>query len=285
MKRDILKTILFRTSLILRKANIYTYHLDAEILIARILNCDRVKIYSNFDKLLNSEQINLLNELVLRRTKYEPISYLIKRKEFYGYTFYVNNNVLIPRPETEFLIEEILEYDLKKKTILDIGTGCGNIGITIKKIIPESNMTCTDIDSKALKVAQYNAQSLLESKNDIQFMESDVYANIDKKFDYIISNPPYIPVKRINHLSKDVKNFEPHIALDGGEDGMMIYRKIISELSSYLKPNGLLLLEIDPIVIDSIIKLTERTQFKVKTIRKDYNDFDRVLVLEYENKN
>lgn len=266
----------------LKKYNIATYNLDAEILISHILNINRVKLYMDFNKLLSKEKLYKIKTIISRRTKYEPIAYLLGYKEFYGLSFYVNSNVLIPRPETELLIDEILQYDLKNKKILDIGTGSGNIGITIKKTVTEAIVTCSDISSKALNIALKNKNNLLDKKSKIEFIKSNIYSDISGQYDYIISNPPYISSDEMKTLPDDVNNFEPHIALNGGCDGMVYYNKIISPVKKILKHGGCLFLEINPSLKEKIVLLINKASLKVLNIKKDYNGYDRIIIIKNE---
>ncbi len=266
----------------LKKYNIAAYQLDAEILISHILNINRVKLYMDFNKLLSKEKLCKIKTIISRRTKYEPIAYILEYKEFYGLSFYVNSNVLIPRPETELLIDEILQYDLKNKKILDVGTGSGNIGITIKKTVTEAIVTCSDISSKALNIALKNKNNLLDKKSKIEFIQSNIYSDISDQYDYIISNPPYISADEMKTLPDDVNNFEPHIALNGGCDGMVYYNKIINPVKKILKPGGYLFLEINPCLKEKIVLLINKACLKVLNIKKDYNGYNRIIIIKNE---
>ena len=237
---------------IIKQKNIPSFKIDAEILVSHILDIDKLKLFIDSNRSLTNEEINKIEAVIQRRINYEPVAYITGYKNFFNQNFLVNKNVLIPRPETELLVEEILNYNLKDKEILDIGTGCGNIGITIKKLVPESKITCSDISSHALNIAKQNCELLL-NQNNVEFTQSDIYSNISKTYDFIVSNPPYILSGEIKNLPDDIKKHEPIVALDGGNDGMCFYNRIISDIKNYLNPNGYLFLEINPVLKQNIL--------------------------------
>jgi len=265
-----------------RDSNISTYRLDAEILVSHVLNIERPKLYTEMEEKISILHQYRINRLITRRCKYEPMAYILGSKEFYGLTFLVDRNVLIPRPETEFLVEQILQYDLRDKKVLDIGTGTGNIGITIKKMAPSAEIVCVDISSKALKIAEKNQVRILKKKC-IRFIKSDIYSNVSDKYDVIASNPPYILSEEMNRLSPDVKNFEPGEALNGGSDGMKFYNRIISGIPKFLKKGGYFLLEIDPGLKKKILSFAHQYGLKCISVIKDYNNMERTLAFRYED--
>ena len=210
---------------------------------------------------------------------YIPIQYITNNQEFMKLNFFVNQNVLIPRSDTEILVEEVINtYKNEHVKILDMCTGSGCIAISLKKYMQNSEVYGIDISKEALKVAQINAQS---NNVDVKFKCSDMFADIqDKDFDVIVSNPPYIKTQVINTLDKEVKN-EPIIALDGGEDGLYFYKKIINEAFNFLADNGMIFLEIgfdQKEELEKLIKADKRYEL-VKT-KKDLGDNDRIVVVK-----
>ena len=223
-----------------------TPRLDVETLLQKVLNVDRLYILLNLDKSLNEEEENLFNKFIEERLNNRPIAYIVGNREFMGLDFYVQEGVLIPRPDTEVLVEEVIEIAKNKEdiNILDIGTGSGAITVSLAKYLENAKITSVDISEIALEIGRKNA-ILNEVDDRITFVKSDLFTNINKemKFDIIVSNPPYIKREVIKKLNKDVQK-EPIIALDGGYDGLDFYRKIINESEKYLKFNGYLCFEI-----------------------------------------
>jgi len=256
---------------------------DAKLLLAHSLNLSTTSLFSNFNNSIDNLTFQKIKKKVDIRIKRVPLAYILNYKYFYKYKFYVNENVLIPRPETELLIEELVKYDLNNKKILDIGTGSGNIGISLKKEFPLSKVVCIDISKESLEVARKNANNILfNSLNDIYFFESDVYSKINEKFDYIVSNPPYILKTDFNELMPEVK-YEPTIALFAGNDGMIFYNKIINSVHKYLKNNGFLVLEINPKLKLNIISLIRKNKLKIKKIIRDYTNYERIIIAQKNN--
>lgn len=272
-----IKRVLNRIYDSFQKKGISSFKIDAEILVSHVLNIDRSKLFIDPDRLLLEKELNKIEKAVQRRIKYEPVAYITGHKNFFNLSYLVNKNVLIPRPETELLVEEILKYDLKGKSVLDIGAGCGNIGITIKKYVSESKIICSDISHNALKVAIKN-KNLLLNGNHIEFVQSDVYSDISDTYDFIISNPPYVLAGHIRNLQNDVKNYEPVIALDGGKDGMCFYNKIVTDIKEYLNPGGFLFLEINPLLKEEILSLLKKGNLSLVKIKNDYDGYDRVII-------
>jgi len=258
------------------KKNISSPRADAEFLICYLLGLDRVQLISQPGRRVSKTEADRLIRAVQRRLKYEPIAYITGQKVFYDLTFKVSKRVFIPRPETELIIEEIKKYNLCGKKVLDIGTGCGNIGITLKHLEPNCFISCIDISMNAIKIARENSRLLLKTDH-IEFIQSDLYENLSQSYDIIVSNPPYIIREEIALLQNDIKEYEPHLALDGGKDGMFYYRKIISGLNKYLNPGGYLFLEINPELKKEIIWTIKKTDLSVMGITKDYNGLDRII--------
>ena len=211
----------------------------------------------------------------------EPIQYVVGKTEFYGFDFIVNKDVLIPQPDTEILVEEILENFSYKNEILDLCTGSGAIGICLKKYMSNSKVYSSDISKEALKIANKNAE---KNEVDIIFLESDLFKKIYKRFDLIVSNPPYIERSFLRKLPREVK-FEPTLALDGGIDGLDFYRIITKEAKDHLKENGILALEIGFDQKEAVIQLLEQEGYEDIYSKKDYGGNDRIVVRKIRKQN
>ena len=244
---------------------------------ADVLGVGRVGI--QFKKEISFFDYIKLISLAKKRLKGKPLNKLLKNQNFYGRDFYINENVLAPRVDTEFVVECALEYIDKSHKVLDLCSGSGAIAITIKKE-KDCRVYASDVSKKALAVSKKNAKN---NEAEIQFIESDMFNNIsEKEFDLIISNPPYIPTEHIKTLSVEVEKYDPLIALDGGKDGLDFYRIIEKNLSEYLKPEGVLVLEIGYDQADDIKKLF--AEYKV-IIKKDYAGNDRVAIISFKKVN
>ena len=220
---------------------------EAEVLLAHVLHCSRVYFYAHGQDEVPKEKIAEFQSKLKRRCQFEPMAYIFGEKEFMGLTFKVNANVLIPRPDTESLVTGILEEVLpmmtkiKNPKVLDLCTGSGAIGLSLKHYAPNLQVTLGDISKDALLVADENAQTL---GIDVKLVQGDLFEHLqDQCFDLIVSNPPYIPSEEVNSLQKDIVNYEPRLALDGGETGFDLYKKIIVESKSILNSGGYLILE------------------------------------------
>ncbi len=253
--------------------------IDAEILLCHVLRKDLKYLILNPDYILDNEKSALYKNLINRRKLNEPVAYILKRKEFWKNNFYVNKNVLIPRPDTEILIEETLKLvkEYQNKKILDIGTGSGCLIISILKELHNVKGVAIDVSKKALKVAKINAK-LHHLENRIKFYKSSVDNFYKGKYDLIVSNPPYINNLSIKYLSKDIVNYEPTVALRGGLDGSLLIYKVIKKSSSLLKVGGKLLLEIGFDQKFKVMKQLRASNFYVNKIVKDYNNIDRCIV-------
>ena len=226
---------------------------------------------------IKEEQIREYIQVIDKIIEGIPLQYITNSQEFYGLNFYVDENVLIPQPDTEILVEEVLKIAKDGNKILDICTGSGCIGISIASNIENVQITMSDISKKALKVAEKNAKSN-EVIEKVELMQSDMFEKIDSTFDIIVSNPPYIETKVIKNLDKQVQK-EPIIALDGGEDGLVFYRKIIKEAPKYLKEKGCLCLEIGYDQKEKVVELIKKEEIytEIKEI-KDLSGNDRVII-------
>ena len=265
---------------ILKAKKIASYKLDSEILLSNVLQKSREKLIINLNKKVDSGQIIKFNKLIHRRSLNEPIAYITKQKEFWSKKFKVSRNTLIPRPETELMIEELLKiYKKNKKSIfiLDIGTGSGCILLSILDELKNARGVGVDISKKALIVAKENAKKLRLVEN-IRFYNKCFNKIFNLKFDLIVSNPPYIKKISINNLDTDIKRFEPRVALDGGNDGLDVIQKVIYKSKEILKNNGRLALEIGNGQFKKVFELLKKNNFKTEKIIKDYKDNVRCLI-------
>ena len=259
-------------------------YIETQILISHSLNLSETKLISNALIELNENEINKIETLINRRLNFEPVAYITNKKEFYGIDFYVNNSVLIPRVETEEIIDLIKEYinkkiDKNKKfSICDIGAGCGNIAITLKKLFENADITAIEINEKAMQVIKKNCENILQNKNSINIINADALSFTPKnKFDIIVSNPPYVALKDKDNLQRDL-NFEPENALYSGYDGMDFYRNFFNIIDRYLKYNGAFFFEIGFNQGKELINICESFNIKNVEIKKDLSGKDRFLI-------
>ena len=264
----------------LKNENIESPKMKSRLLMQYILNKPRQYIIVNDMEEINQNKEKEYFNLIKRMREGVPLEHITHQKEFMKLNFFVNENVLIPRQDTEILVEEVIDIAKKNnaKKILDICTGSGAIAVSLAKYLPKSEITAIDISSEALKVAKKNAITN-EVENQITFINSDMFTNLnEEKFDIIVSNPPYIKTNVIKNLDIQVQN-EPYIALDGGKDGLDFYKKIINESYQYLKYNGYLCLEIGFDQKIDVIELIENTESFTGTYsKKDLFDNDRIIV-------
>ncbi len=253
--------------------------LDSEILLSKVISKDRKYLILNPEKKINEENSKLFYNLIERRKKGEPIAYIIKKKEFWKHDFYIDKNVLIPRPDTELIVEEVLKlYNPKHKlSLLDIGTGSGCILISILRERKNFFGVGIDISKKALNVARFNAK-IHHLENRTKFYKSDVDKFLLGKYDLIISNPPYIKKHDLKYLERDVVGYEPKLALDGGQDGYSKITKVISRASILLKKNGKFILEIGFDQKNKVINILKSNKFYINKALKDYAKNDRCIV-------
>lgn len=259
-----------------------TPRLDVEMLIKKALgDVDSMYIRLNLDKSLDDEQEKYFLEMMKDRLNERPIAYIIGNREFMGLDFFVKEGVLIPRPDTETLVEELINICNNKTglNILDIGTGSGAITVSLAKYLDKSHVISVDISDIALEIAFKNAVSNKVDER-IDFIKSDVFSNVPKeqKFDIIVSNPPYIRKKDIEGLNKQVKDFEPYNALEGGDDGLDFYRKITKESKEFLKTKGLLAYEVGHDQASDVIKIMQQNGFEGIYTKKDLQGFERVVI-------
>tara|TARA_B000000460_G_scaffold98473_1_gene68886 strand:+ start:560 stop:1402 length:843 start_codon:yes stop_codon:yes gene_type:complete len=263
----------------LSNSNIKNANLDCEVLLSNIINKDREYVILNPKKNLDKKYIDIFNNLIDRRKKSEPIAYLINKKEFWKETFYIDKNVLIPRPDTEHIVEEVLKLtqNNSKSHVLDIGTGSGCILLSILKERKNFIGTGIDISKKCIKVSKYNAKRL-ELDNRTKFYISDVDNFLIGKYDIVISNPPYIENLNLKYLDRDVVNFEPKLALSGGRDGFSEITKVINKTSGLIKKNGVFVLEIGHNQKNKVTEKLKAKGFYIKKVLKDYGKNDRCII-------
>lgn len=260
-----------------------TPRLDVEILLEKALgNVDSLYIRLNLNKELTQEQEDLFNIFIQDRLKGRPVAYIVGNREFMGLDFYVQEGVLIPRPDTEPLVEELIELCREKEnlSILDIGTGSGAITISLAKYLNTSKVKSFDISDIALEVGKKNAISN-EVDDRVEFIKSDLFSSIENKsiqFDVIVSNPPYIPKKDIETLHIQVKDYEPYTALEGGEDGLDFYRSITEQSRMYLKENGILAYEVGHDQAQDVAEIMKSNGYTKIYTKKDLQGIDRVVI-------
>jgi len=267
----------------LKNKKIYSHKLDSEILLSKVLNKTREELLINLNKKIEPKKINDFYKLVDRRSLKEPIAYILEKKEFWSKNFLVNKNTLIPRPETELMVEKIVKIFKKKDIfILDIGTGTGCILLSILGELKNSKGIGIDISSKAIKIANENSKKhkLTQRTKFYRRSLSEIYQN---KFDLIVSNPPYIMRKDIKNLNEDIKKFEPKLALDGGNDGLDVIKKVIYKSKNILKTKGMLALEIGNEQFKKVSKILRSNKFKTRYLVKDYRENIRCILSTLEN--
>ncbi len=266
----ILNNTIKKASNILKNNNILTHELDAEIILSNIMNVEREFFILN-DKLnISKKIIKEFNSAIERRVKREPVAYIIGKKEFWNDKFIVNSSTLVPRPETELIIYKLIKfYKNRSINILDIGTGSGCILLSLLKELNLSRGTGIDTSKKAIQTAIINSKNLnLFHRSNFKVYDLENF-NL-RKYDLIVSNPPYIPSKDIKYLSSDIINYEPKKALDGGIDGLDLIKKVIYKSSSLLKKNGLLALEIGFNQYRMVSKILKNNGFR--EINKEYDN-------------
>jgi release factor glutamine methyltransferase len=278
-----LSDILLDAASILKGEGIDSYFLDARLLLAFVLGVSKENLLVNLDSYATQDQIDYLWHLVRRRADHEPISHIIGKREFFGRDFLVNSSVLDPRPDSEVLIEAVLEIfpnRVSKLRILELGVGSGCLILTILSEFPNSSGLAVDISNEALKVAISNSK-ILSLKERIDFIYSDWFSSVEEYpvFDLIIANPPYIPISNIENLQPEILKYEPMIALNGGDNGLEPYRKISSKAFSFLNNGGFLVLEIGYGQKELILKIFNNgSKLSFLNAKKDLAGIDRCLI-------
>ena len=274
-----IQTAVYKAQLFLKKKKIKTPVLDSQILMSEAIKKEKEFVILNFDKEISNKSLKYFNELIYQRASGEPIAYLVKKKYFWKYQFTVNRDVLIPRPDTEVLIEEVLKLTKNKDSLnlLDVGVGSGCILISILKDKKNFYGTGIDISKKSLDTCKINGENL-GVINRLKLFKSDIDNFHFRKYDLIISNPPYIKKSKLKYLEKDVIGFEPKQALDGGIEGLSEISKVINRSSELIKKNGFLILEIGFDQKWKVKKILENKGFYIKKIVRDLSNNDRCII-------
>lgn len=262
-----------------------TPSLDARLLLSHVLDVDKSYLYLNLDREISGDILERFYQLVEERAKGYPLQYILKSQEFMGLDFHVEEGVLVPRPDTEILVEKIIEmakevYGDKGCRILELGTGSGAIAVSLAHYIESAKVYSVDIDETPVRVAAENAEKHGVGDR-TYFLHGDLFKPLEDldeiKFDIIVSNPPYIKSEEIDTLQLEVSTFEPRLALDGGEDGLRFYRKIVLEGAGHLKPGGILAFEIGYDQREDVTSLMAENYRDIEVL-KDYGGNDRVVI-------
>ena len=289
-KSWIIKDLLKVTADYLKEKEVDSPRLTAEILLSHQLNTDRVNLYMNFDKPLTEKELSGYRSLIKRRLQHEPVQYITGSQEFWSLDFMVDPQVIIPRPESELLVEQAINRvganlapQNQSPKILDLGTGSGALAISVAKEVPQARFWATDLSAAALSLARRNAERHGVSDR-IEFIPGELWdpiINLDITFDIIISNPPYITSEEYNDLAPEVRDYEPRLALDGHEGGMYFIEKIIRGGLDYLSPGGWLIMEMSPDQTEKALLLIEQINgYGEKTRIKDYSHTYRVVMAQ-----
>ena len=267
----------------LKKSKITSYRLDSELLLSKVLNKNREEILINLDQEICQNYFSTYKEFISRRSQNEPVAYILQEKEFWSKNFFVNYDTLIPRPETELMVEKLVKIFYKKKiSILDMGIGSGCILISLLSELKKSRGIGIDISKKALIIAKKNIERH-KMQNKIRLFNKSLDSKFYKKFDLIVSNPPYIRSLEILRLAEDIKKYEPRIALDGGNDGLDLIKKVIYKSKYILKVKGMLALEIGNEQFRKVSKILKSNKFKTRCLIKDYRENVRCILSTLDN--
>lgn len=262
-----------------RTRGIENPRLDAELIVAYALGIDRMRVILDAERPLEGRELDELRDLVKRRRAREPIAYLRGEREFYGLRFRVDKRVLVPRPDTETLVDRALArttHVSMSMRLLDLCTGSGCVAISMARERPTSSVIATDVSDDALTVARENAARL--GAYNVAFVKGDLYDAVPpQRFDVITANPPYIPTTEIATLDADVKDFEPRLALDGGDDGLALLRRVIARAPDYLVPGGALAVELGAGQAEAVKALFEARGFADITVDRDIARIERVV--------
>ncbi len=262
----------------LKGQNIKSFKIDSEILLSRVLGKSREQLLINLNQKISKNEVTKFENLLYRRSLREPIAYILNEKEFWSKLFEVNKDTLIPRPETELMVEKLIKiYKNKKINVLDIGTGSGCILISLLGELSDARGIGIDISSKAISVAKKNIKRH-QLRNKIKFFTKSFSQLFNRRFDLIVSNPPYVERRVIKNLDDDVKRYEPLIALDGGNDGLDVAKKVIYKAKNILKFNGRLALEIGNEQYKQVSNILQKNSFRIEHIIKDYKENIRCII-------
>ena len=276
-----LKGLLADGAKMLAQAGIDEAELDARYILEYITGLNSAQYFINSEDIIEKDKAEEFFRLIERRSKRIPLSYVIGTRDFFGLTFKVNENVLIPEQETELLVEEVIKHS-EGKSVLDMCTGSGCIAISIALFGKPSKVAASDISEKALEVARENAKSL--KAGEISFIQGDMFENVTDKFDIIVSNPPYIETGEIDELMPEVRDYIPRLALDGDEDGLKFYRIISKEAVKKLNKNGRIFYEIGYNQSRAVASILLENGFTDVKIMKDYSGLDRIVMAKLGEK-
>lgn len=274
MKSQNVLEILNWATALFESTHIENPKLNAEQIISRVLDVKRLGLYLHSSDVISEDEIKEIQSLIERRRKGEPLQYVLGETFFYDCWIFIDKNVLIPRPETEFLVEKVINENQKVKSILEIGTGSGAIAIALAKNLNLDRIDAIDISKEALKLARKNA---IENNVNINFYQSDIFENIKGKFDIIVSNPPYISGEEYEKLPAEIKNYEPINALLASENGLIFYKKILKNAKEYLTKNGKIYFEIGYDQAERIKEIANKNSFDKINVFKDLNGFNRIM--------
>lgn len=258
--------------------------LEAEVLLAHCRGCQRILLYTAFDEPAGDELREKFRDLVRQRASGKPVAYLVGKREFYSLDFEVTPQVLIPRPETELLVLTLLDHAKEQGradeplAVADVGTGSGIIAVCAAKNLSQAQVTAVDISPSALEVAQRNAERHQVAER-IKFLQGNLFDALQEEatFDFIASNPPYITTSELAELDASVREFEPHLALDGGEKGTAVIERLIEAATTRLKPGGMLLMEISPMIAERVEMLIEQSPLALLETLKDTSGHARII--------
>ncbi len=274
-KAEMLSKLLAKASGQFAKAGFNTPDLDAKILLKHLTKYTSAQLISNANAILQTDKVMEFHAFVERRLKHEPVHRIIGYREFFGRDFFLSEETLIPRPDTETLVEEVIKKAPAK--VLEIGTGSGAIAVSLACELPSVEIIATDVSLDALNTATRNAAAHSVS-NKIKFTQANLFDGIEDEFDAIVSNPPYIASGEIKDLQMEVRLFDPRLALDGGEDGFEFYKAILHEAKGVLKPGGMVFLEIGLNQEEEVSRLAKSSGFQGTHVIKDLNDIKRVVI-------
>lgn len=263
----------------LRRHNIEAPRLDAEVLLAHAVEKDRLRLYLDFEKTADERSESYYKILISKRSAHAPVSYLTGHKEFMSLDFMVNENVLIPRPETEILVETVCGLGRAGSRVLELGTGSGAMAVSLAKYNPDWRILATDLSMEALLVARENAHRH-EVIDRVSFLQGNLFNALSSHndFDWVVSNPPYIPARDLAHLPAGIRKYEPMLALDGGADGLSVIRRIIAKAYTVLKQGGRLAIEIGHEQSEAIRRIADKIgKYSDYSIVKDYSGIPRVF--------
>lgn len=259
-----------------KQKNIDTFSLDAQLIVMKVMEISKIKLLTYPELEVSKAQYSAIKKLADERMTYKPMQYILGECEFMGLDFYVNEHTLIPRGDTEILVETAIATikDSGFNSVLDIGTGSGAIAVSIAKYT-DTDVTAVDISGDALDIAKKNSD---RHRANVKFVKSDLFDKVEGKFDIIVSNPPYIETEVIDSLEPQVKDFEPITALDGGKDGLIFYKKIVQNCHKYLNTGGYLMFEIGYNQAEAVSSIMENADFSEIEVKKDLAGLDRLVI-------